>query len=91
MSGSRREPPTAGGRVRARNVVAVLSEDRFDAPVAWGQEVRGLSLMGSVRLDLGERRVRSGGSGQRIDVRARGGFGSVEILTQSELAERRSR
>lgn len=69
------QPPAPPRRdVRPQRVVAVMSEDRFFAPVQPGQEVRGWAVMGSAVLDLRREDLPSG-----THVRVRSVMGEVEV------------
>lgn len=67
-------PAAARADVRPQRVVAVMSEDRFFAPVRPGQEVRGWAVMGKAVLDLRREDLPSG-----THVRVRAVMGEVEV------------
>lgn len=58
-----------------RTVVAVLSQDRLEAAILPGQEVRGWAVLGSARLDL-----RRADLPDEVHVRVRSVLGEVEVL-----------
>jgi hypothetical protein len=69
-------PPVVPARsdLRPQRVVAVMSEDRFFAPVQPGQEVHGWAVMGNAVLDLRREDLPSG-----TRVRVRSVMGEVEV------------
>lgn len=65
----------SAGDVRARHVVAVMSEDRFDEPLLPGQEVRSYAVMGKSVIDL-----RRDDLAEHVRVTAWSVMGEIEVL-----------
>jgi hypothetical protein len=69
----------AGRPAPARRVVAVLSEDRLETPVAPGQQVEAYAALGTARVDL-----RRDDLPEQVYVRAVAVLGEVEVLVPDD-------